>query len=243
MYLERKFTIALSDLTSFDDLSNQALLSFLENMGGFHSDIAKYGLREIPENNLSWVLLNWKVEIKRRPKYGEELLVKTWVRGFNKFFSYRDFKVYDENNNIVILASSKWSLIDIKAKKIVHLTDEISDAYKPEISESAFGDIDLPRLKEDKDIEAIKGTHEIYKSMIDFNKHVHNVHYIEIANDAIPDDIYFDMNKDNFEVECKKEIKYGSKVVTCFYETDSYYTIAIKSEDESIVHAIIKYYK
>ena len=41
MYLERKFKIALSDLTSFDELSNSTLLSFLENMGGFHSDIAK----------------------------------------------------------------------------------------------------------------------------------------------------------------------------------------------------------
>ena len=53
------------------------------------------------------------------------MTVKTRSRDTNNLYTYRDFEIYDENNNLICIASSKWGLLSTKTGHITQITDEI----------------------------------------------------------------------------------------------------------------------
>ena len=69
---------------------------------------------------------------------------------------------------------------------------------------------------------------------------MHNLHYLDLAYEAFPDEIYNKRPFDNIRVMYKKEIKFG-ETVKCKYAQENYRNIVvIESEDEKILHAIIE---
>ena len=139
MILENEYTIKLSEIGKGNKVTNKAILSYLEDIGGIHSNKAGYGVREIEDTHLSWILLGWRLQVIRRPKYTEKIKIKTWSKGVVKFYTYRDFEVYDEQGNLIIKASSKWVLLDIEKGKIVRIESELMNKYEPETNKVVFG--------------------------------------------------------------------------------------------------------
>ena len=118
MIYEEKFKMGLKDVEKDNKLTNKAILEFLENIGAYHSDKVGYGANDSSQTGFSWVLLEWKVKVINRPNYGQVLNIKTWGKGMSKFFSYRDFEIYDETGRLCVIATSKWALIDTTKRKI-----------------------------------------------------------------------------------------------------------------------------
>ena len=138
MILENEYTVKLSEIGKGNKATNKTILSYLEDIGGIHSNIAGYGVFEIAQTNLSWILLGWKLQVIRRPKYAEKVKIKTWSKGVVKFYTYRDFEIYDEQGNLIIKASSKWVLLDIEKGKIVRIEPELMSKYEPEFDKEVF---------------------------------------------------------------------------------------------------------
>jgi medium-chain acyl-[acyl-carrier-protein] hydrolase len=235
MYIEHSFFVGLSDINFNNKLKIKSMLSFLEDAGGIHSNKAGYGLLDIPKKKKSWILLNWKVKFMERPYYAETLRVKTWIRKMDKLYVYRDFEIYNEKKKKVAIATSKWICIDTEKKSIIKIDEDIRKSYT--IENKKVFDEEIEKLK---DFENYKNTYEIKitRDMIDINKHVHNLNYIDFANQVLPYDVM--QNAKNVEVMYKKEIK-ENDIIKCFYMHDNnIHNVVIKSEDESIIYAIIK---
>lgn len=239
MIVEQDYRIKLSEIGKENKITNKAILGDLEDAGGIHSNIAGYGILDIPQKKLSWILLDWKLKIIRRPKYSEKINIKTWSKNAIKFYSYRDFEIYDEKGQVIAIATSKWVLLDIDKGKIVKISDEVLNKYEPELEKSVFAVSDIEKLQEPKNyISEVEYT--VKKSDIDVNHHMHNLNYLELANEALPEEVYNKQELNNVRINYKKEIKLG-ETVKCKYgfENDSH-IVVIKSEDEKIIHAIIK---
>ena len=84
MIFERKARVDIGKVNGNSFITNKGMLSLLEKVACMHSDEAGYGIREIPITHLSWVQLNWRVQILRRLVYGEEVTIKTWARDTSK---------------------------------------------------------------------------------------------------------------------------------------------------------------
>ncbi|MBR2290275.1 MAG: hypothetical protein IJ867_06805 [Clostridia bacterium] len=235
MYIEHEFFVGFRDVDYRNNLKIKSALSYLEDIAGIHSNIAGYGLLDIEKNKKTWVLINWKVEFLRRPRYAENLKVKTWSNGTEKIYALRDFYMYDEKGEIVVRATSKWVLIDIEKMGIAKLTDEVMNAYTTE-PDKAF-DEKVEKLKEPEGyIDSVEV--KITKDMIDVNGHVHNINYMDFVTQIMPIEVM--QNAKTVEVLYKKEIRDVDKI-KCFYQVqDGYHYVVIKSEDEQTVHAIVR---
>lgn len=239
MFVEHKFYIGLSDVNLNRELMNTNLLRHLEDVAGMHSEIAGSGYTDIERTRKTWVLLAWKVEIKKRPLMNDTLKVKTWSRCIEKIYAYRDFEVRDQYDEIVAIASSKWLYIDIDLGKFIKIPEEVILSYKQEPIQ-VFEEKDLGRLKEPDGKEINKIDFKITRSMIDINMHLHNTYYLDIAKEVLPEELALKAEFNNFEIMYKKEIKLGEKVKAIYIKDDEYDYVIIKSEDESVLHAIIK---
>lgn len=238
MIYTEKFKIPLKDIGKDNKIKNRAVLEILENIACYHSDLVGYGVNNIKETKVTWILLDWKLKVINRPTYGQVLTVNTWGKGMNKFFTYRDYEIYDNNNNLCAIATSKWALIDTEKGKMSRLTENIINAYKPE-KETVFEENSLDKVKIPEEFSnTIK--YEVIRKDIDINKHMHNLYYLDLAYEALPDEIYNKRPFDYVRITYKKEIKLGEKVNCKYVEQDGKYVIVIKSEDETVIHAIVE---
>lgn len=238
MIYTEKFKIPLKDIGKDNKIKNRAVLEILENIACYHSDLVGYGVNNIKETKVTWILLDWKLKVINRPTYGQVLTVNTWGKGMNKFFTYRDYEIYDKNNNLCAIATSKWALIDTEKGKMSRLTENIINAYKPE-KKTVFEENSLDKVKIPEEFSnTIK--YEVIRKDIDINKHMHNLYYLDLAYEALPDEIYNKRPFDYVRITYKKEIKLGEKVNCKYVEQDGKYVIVIKSEDETVIHAIVE---
>ena len=241
MILENEYTIKLSEIGKGNKVTNKAILSYLEDIGGIHSNKAGYGIFEIKETHLSWILLGWRLQVIRRPKYAEKIKIKTWSKGVVKLYTYREFEIYDEQGNIIVKASSKWVLLDIEKGKIVRIEPELIAKYSPEIDKEVFGKEEFDKIKE-PDKYQFETEYSVRRADIDVNNHMHNLNYIELANEALPEDVYRGALFNDVKISYKKEIKLGDTVKCKYAFRENKHVIVVKSQDESIVHAIIEMY-
>ena len=133
MIYKEKFKIGLKDVWKGEEVSNIAILEYLENIAAYHSDSVGYGVNTTKQTNLNWLLLDWKVKVLKRPQYGQELEINTWSRKIEKFYAYRDFEVYDEQMNLCVIATSKWLLVNSKTGKISRVDSEIAEKYQSKL--------------------------------------------------------------------------------------------------------------
>lgn len=227
MIFKKNFEIGLQDININRKIKNRYILSCLENIAAKHSDSINLGLNDLKNTGITWMLLDWKVEILKRPSYGDILEVSTWSRHANKCYAYRDFEIY-VNGEKCIIATSKWVLFDINRKRPIRVEEEVISKYKPEIQKTAFDIIELEKMQEmeqyDKEFEYI-----IRKSDIDFNGHLHNLNYLDIVYEIFDENIYND-EPNNIRICYKKEIKLGDKVICKYIKNNNKYHFIIGNE-------------
>ena len=241
MIVENNYTVKLSEIGKENKVTNKAILSYLEDIGGIHSNMAGTGVLDIPKTHLTWVLLEWKLQVIRRPNYSEKIKVTTWSRDAVKCYAYRDFEIYDMEENIVAKAISKWVLIDIEKGSIVKVDNELLSKYEPEIDKTVFEGEKFEKIKEPEKYE-LDTEYQVKRADIDVNNHMHNLNYIDLAVEALPEDEYKQNEFNNIRITYKKEIKLGETIKCKYAFQDGKNIVAVKSEDEKILHAIIELY-
>ena len=239
MIIENEYTVKLSEIGKDNKATNKAILSYLEDIGGTHSNKAGYGVYEIPQTHLSWVLLGWRLQVLRRPNYAEKIKIVTWSKDAIKYYTFRDFEVYDEQGNLIIIASSKWVLLDIEKGKIVKIVPEILEKYEPELNKAVFENEEFEKTKEPDEYQH-ETEYTVRRADIDVNNHMHNLNYIELANEALPDEVYRGALFNDVRITYKKEIKLGETVKCKYAFRDDKHVVVVKSEDEKVLHAIIE---
>ena len=239
MIVEHKFYIGMRDIDSKNYITDKGLLAAMEDTGGIHSEIAGFGIIDLPKTHRFWMILSWHVEIIRRPKYNETITIHTWSKPCKKLYLYRDFEIFDEKGNLIVTAGGKWVFINTDDNSIVRANDEMLKSYQIETEKSSTDIALLNKLKEPENYSNVT-SYVINREMIDINGHVHNLDYLDLAYKALPEEAYKKEFK-KIDIMYKKEIKLD-EIVKCFYSVENdVHTVSIKNEDETILHAIIKF--
>lgn len=235
------YKIKYSDVGPDNSLTLRALVETLQEAAIGHSEQAGYGVNNIEKTHVAWLLLDWKVQILSYPHSNSSITIKTWPRSFDKLYSYRDFEVYDEDYNLIAIASSKWFAIDTENKKIRKLTPEITEAYGDSVTKSVFEEPFKEKMTVPQNLK-LNFNYTIQRRDIDTNGHVNNINYINFALETLDEDIFNNTTFNNLEIVYKKEIKLKEDI-NCYYTfDDNKHIITIKNEDNSTIHAIVKLY-
>ena len=241
MKFERTYKVGVREIGLNNRLTNLGLLGFLEEIASLHSATVGFGINDVDKTNNVWILMDWKLQVIDRPKYGDDLTIKTWGKPFSKprFYTYRDFQVFDENNKLVAIASSKWVYFDIERNKISKIDLDMMDRYNP-IDENVFNEDDIPKINSAISCENANLTYTVKRADIDVNKHMHNLNYLSLAYEVLPEEVYNRQELPNVRITYKRQIKLG-ETVKCYYTCENgVHTVEIKSNDEKTLHSIVQ---
>ena len=177
MIFEYKTRVDIGKVNSMALVTNKGMLALLENVACMHSDMAGYGICDIPSTRLSWVQLNWRVAIIRRLKYNEEITIKTWAKEASKVTTIRDFEVLDKDGKQVCIATTKWTLTNIDTQGLAKITDDIIKKYEP-VSKSIMPEYEFKKLQEPESFS----NEYIYLSNKNNLSHTHRNQVDEMGN-------------------------------------------------------------
>lgn len=205
-----------SDYNRNGKISYEAIFQILENVASDHSQNAGDSIADANKNSIAWILTEWRVKIIRRPENGESLNITTWVRGkAPRSFVYRDFLLTDTKGTEVIRAEAKFALFDLDASKLTRISEELFGSYQPE-NTKVFEDSQRLRAPSEYTSETEL---KLRRSDIDFNGHVHNTCYVDLAMEVLPNEIFFNDDFTEFHVLYYKPVLEDS-VVKAQYHTD-----------------------
>lgn len=241
MQIEQKFFVGIQDVGANNEMTNKALLEAFTNITNIHGNMMGQGTDDKVSSHLSWIVLNWKVQVFKRPKVCEYILVKTWAQQYTRLQANRDYDVFSESGEKIAQATSVWAAVDTESKRLVRISSETMDVYDCEPEHQNFPNFKFQRIGKTTAPILSFQTVRIHKSMIDCNNHVHNPAYLDLAAEVLPaplDTFLFD----NVEVSYRREIPPGETVVLEYFVEDARHYIFIKDLTGDSIHAAIVLY-
>ncbi len=187
-------------INRFGKLSTSFMFYQMQDIAWEHASILGLGYDNLKEEHQFWVLSKLLVKIDRRPEWGENFTLETWSRGTDGFYAYRDYNFTDQQQNIIIRATSAWLVLDLQSKRIVRLSD-IENF--PQYEESIFGE-NPAKVKPPKYEGNLQFTPVLFNE-IDINQHFNSGRYLERIIDSYSFDFHERNELAEFEINFLKE--------------------------------------
>ncbi len=240
MKFEQNFKIGIREVGLKNEITNYGFLAFLEDLATYHSDTVGYGVKDVFSKKRAWLLMDWELEVYKRPKFGDTIKVITNAVSLEKptYHCYRNFEIFDVSNNLVATATSKWLLFDTEKNKIVKIDENIMNLFNPE-GDSKKSEEKILKLKEPASYDSIF-QYEVQRADLDMVQHMNNLNYLKLAYEALPEAVFLGEQLNNVRIMYKHQIKLGDKVRCMYSKQDDEHYVSIKSEDEKTLHAIVK---
>ena len=221
-------------------LTNYGILAFLEDIATYHSGLVGYGVEDIEKNKGAFLILDWNLEVYNRLKFNDTIKVKTYALPIEKpcFHCYRNFDIYDVNDELIATATSKWLFYNFEQHKIVKLDKDILKLFETE-GDLKKAEEKITKLQEPKSFEKMI-EYQVQRSNIDVNMHMNNLVYLKLANEILPEDVYFADELNNLRITYKHQIRLGEIVKIYYTMVDNKHIVTIKNNEESKIHAIVE---
>lgn len=185
------------------------IINILSDIGTKQSEELGSGMKELMDQNITWVFYNYHIKILRNPVYGEKLYVTTEATGFKKYYALRNYKIKDSNGNVIVNANAIFLLINLEKRRMIRIPEEQYEIYG--VSGDIKEEFKIPRLERLEDFE-YEESFKVRYTDIDSNNHVNNTKYIDWAIETLPEDIVNNYVLDEIRVTFEKECKYGEEV-------------------------------
>ena len=240
MKIEQTFKLGIREIGMNNKLTNYGILAFLEDIATYHSGLVGYGVNDVEKNKGAFLILDWYLEVKKRLSFNDTIKVITYALPTDKpsFNCYRNFEIYDENDELIAKATSKWLFYNFEQKKIVKLDTNMLNLFNPE-GNLQEAEEKVSKLKEPASYKKMI-EYQVRRSDIDVNNHVNNLVYLKIANEILPDDVYFADEPNNLRITYKHQIRLGEEVKIYYTIEENKHIVTIKSQDDSKLHAIVE---
>ena len=215
--------------TSIDrKLSIAGLMNYLQDCSIFQSEDLGAGMSFMKESQRAWLLSAWNVEVLRRPRVAEEIVIGTWPYEFKGIYGLRNFAIFDKDGNYLVKADSCWFLTSMETGRPVRPTEEDIAPYP--VVEPRLDMEDLPRKIVLPDGLAEVGRVTVMRHHLDINQHMNNAQYVNIAYEAVPQKLEIC----GIRAEYKKAAVFGDvMILTCAEQNGTYY-VSLLAEDGSI---------
>ena len=240
MKLEQKFFIGAFDVDAEKKITNAALLEILSDMSMLHGAVSGQTKTD-RKSDISWMVLGWRMKVYRRPNMFSTLRAVTWARDYNKVRAGRDFVIYDEDDNVVAEATAEWVAMDVPTGRFLRITPELMEPFDPEPENITFPDYQFPSIRQLEKAETdvqISGEMEINRMMYDYNGHVHNSVYQNLAEQILPEEL-FRRRFNEVVILYKLEITTQKKVRLDYSVDEGNHIVSVRQESDGKLHAIV----
>ena len=157
------------------ELALPMLCQFMQESAWHHAENLKVGFSQLIRDNLIWVLAQQYIKVDTYPKWSDTIHLHTWPSGRGRLSYFRDFRILDDSDNLLAVATTKWYVIHTKTRKPANIDSQFSDNLK-NIEQACSHQLEkVPALSSHENGTPFK----VRYTDLDVNEHVNNVKYVE----------------------------------------------------------------
>ncbi len=174
----------IDDFDRFGVMSPEAILHMLEDCACRHTALVDEGVIEKSRGGQAWILTEWSFRILRRPVSGEEITINTWTNADPPAVTvWRALEMLSHDGEPLVLAEANLALLDRESGRLVRITPEWFERYEPEERVLLPHE---PKLRPPAAYQT-QTTVQLRRADLDFNGHLHNTRYFELAAEVLPE--------------------------------------------------------
>jgi acyl-ACP thioesterase len=164
------------------------------------------------------MLAQTRAQILRWPTFWNRVKVTTWPSEMGRLLSRREFVLVDEEDNLLLTATTLWAFMDTARRKVTRIPPEVANVYQVFEDRALFGPFRGPAAVVNPGWTA---RFPIRRWQIDFNGHVNNLRYLDWMLETVPDEIWKDYQVRDLNIRYQKEAGPGVSVLARSGELDS----------------------
>lgn len=178
---QSKQKIIFNDVDPSGGITPFAVFNYFQDAAEAHAERIGVGRERMSNNKQVWVLSRMSVLIERRAKLDDDVVLRSWPRGYDRLFCVRDYDIADASGNIMVRARSGWLVVDREKRRPLRpqslsLDIPVNDGL------DAF-DGSPSGLETRSKLVKITERRASY-SDIDFNGHMNNARYVQWIQDC-----------------------------------------------------------
>lgn len=201
----KKYEVKHYDCNTKSNASIHTIMKFFTDIADMDYIDRGYTHKYLWDNGFVFLLSQVIIKIDKQINCDETITVETWEREVIGARMFRDFYVYNSNNEKIISATTVWILVNPETRKILkpEKTPVISKLY----NETA---LEFKKIRKKENVNFIKDE-EVAFSMLDRNKHLYNANYSNIIINNLPKQLSFKDVK-YFNITFNKEAILGDVI-------------------------------
>lgn len=214
-----KYNVILDnmDLTEYR-LRPISAIMYLQDAFARYTATKKMAAYDLFPKNLYWVVAGFNMEfLKDLPFWSEEITTEIWISEITKLKIYTDFKLY-YNGEVFAQGDGVWFILDQKTKR--PSTTEIISEHFDICDEFVLGEHKKFAITDVKE-KVNEIVHKNNLSDIDFNSHVNNKSYINLAEATASDGFKKSHTLKTLNIKFNKESFLDDVLVCSTYKTES----------------------
>ena len=160
-----------------DRISIWSTARLFQEAADHHVKTLNVGFRQLIAQGKAWVLSRMYYDVSRLPAEDQQVTVRTWSRGTDGLFAFREFQLIDAQG-VAVSCTSYWVIIDLNTRHVLRMHDLI-DGFEthPDLA-TDHPQLDRLRIPRQAPQPIISASFPVRPSMLDHTNHVNNTQYI-----------------------------------------------------------------
>ena len=228
----RKYNVILDNMDLFEyRLRPISAIMYLQDAFARYCATKKMAAYDLFATNQYWIVTEFNIDFTDDlPFWSEEIGVNIWISEVTKLKIYTDYEI-TYNGKPFAKGNALWFIIDKESKRPAK-TDVVAERFNV-INELTLGEhkkFVLPEVKEK--VREIKHTNNL--SDLDFNNHVNNKSYINLAEMTANEEFRKTHTLKSLNIRFNKETFLGDTLTCSTYKTDNENTYTHIVEKDSV---------
>lgn len=219
-------------------LKSPALIMSALNAAGADAHNKGFDYVDMEQDDNTWVLSRMAIEVQYRPRQYSDYEIETWISGYNRLLSTRNFRIYDEEGRQFATMTSMWAMLNVKTRTAVDLTRtaDVHDKYMVQEEPPCAAPCRLRGVSGGEEFR-----HTVRYSDIDFNRHMNTIRYVEIIFDHLPIEAIAEDRPFRLDLHFLREAVYGEVLTIATVEEEGRLLFEISTPEYSCVRAALSW--
>ena len=169
-----------------DKLAPWSVVRLLQEIAGLHSQTCSIGFSELVKTGRAWVICRAYYRFDRLPNEAEHITLRTWSRGTDGLFAFRDSQILDSQGTPVVSSTTYWAIMELASRHVMRMHDFMDSFQCHDDYATDRHKLDRLRLPKDAGEPEQVAQFGVVPSMLDHTNHVNNTEYVRWIFDTLP---------------------------------------------------------
>jgi medium-chain acyl-[acyl-carrier-protein] hydrolase len=196
------------------------LINYMQEGAWMNASKLGFSTYDMLDLGITWVLNRMHIEFFELPTYPQTIKVETWPSDLDKYFAYRDFRVFDQADQVLAQATSSWLILDINTRKLIAVPEHIKNA-RFTVERNGMEKVKVKgKSTYDENLTESEFSCAVSWFDLDVNNHVNNTKYFQWMLDSLDRELFDMQTPKSIDITFKSEATYKDLIVSQSYKIE-----------------------